>query len=203
MPLLDQGPAPAPELDPFTLRRAAEGDKRAFRHLVETYEAKVRAVVGRMWLGRSRHEVDDLCQECFLRVYRALPGFDPDGTARLSTWILTIATRLTIDELRKRRPVTHAASLDTAVTSPVAPASSGADACLRRTRLRRAMHDALLALKPEHRAIFVLHVFEGLSYVEISVALEVELGTVKSRLGRARARLRRELAPLKEEMNHV
>src|SRR5438270_2065612 len=90
------------ELDELTLKRAQRGESAAFRRLVETYERGVFAILSRMLGPRGRrHRVEDLAQETFLRVYRALPGWVPDGPARLSSWILTIATRLAIDELQK------------------------------------------------------------------------------------------------------
>ncbi len=189
----ESAPSSAPELDELGLHAAARGDRRAFRRLVECYEGRVRALLTRMMVGRSRDLVDDLTQECFLRVFRALPGFDPRGRAKLSTWILTIATRLAIDELRRRRP-----QPDARVEETAAQGVGDADLALRRARLRRALVGAVASLSPDHRAVFVLHAFHGLAYAEIALALELELGTVKSRMGRARARMREALR--EEEM---
>jgi RNA polymerase sigma-70 factor (ECF subfamily) len=95
--------APA-ELDELTVARAQRGDDRARRELVLRYQRPVFALLSRMLHGRASHtSVEDLAQETFLKVFRALPGFDRQGSARLSTWILTIATNLAIDELRRRR----------------------------------------------------------------------------------------------------
>src|SRR5512138_1022401 len=91
-------------LDELTLRRAQKGDERAWRELVERYQAPVHALIWRLLAGRARHRVEDLVQETFVRVLRALPGFDLAGPAALSTWILTIATRLTLNELRRPEP---------------------------------------------------------------------------------------------------
>src|SRR5688572_7854193 len=88
-------------LDELTLRRAQRGDDRAWRELVERYEQPVHALIWRLLAGRARHRVEDLMQETFVRVLRALPNWDLAGTASLQTWILTIATRLTLNELRK------------------------------------------------------------------------------------------------------
>lgn len=93
---------PGRELDPATLARARNGDPIAFRAFVVRYERPVFALLSRL-MGRGR-EVEDLAQETFLRAFRALPGFDPDGPARVSTWLLTIATRLALDARKKRRP---------------------------------------------------------------------------------------------------
>src|SRR5512143_4044866 len=83
------------ELDRATLLRCKAGDPMAFRALVARYERPVFALLSRI-VGRGP-EVEDLAQETFLRAHRALPRFDLDGPARVSTWLLTIATRLALD----------------------------------------------------------------------------------------------------------
>jgi RNA polymerase sigma-70 factor (ECF subfamily) len=96
-------PTDAPvELDAETLGRAQQGDRGARRALVERYERPVFALVSRL-LRAEPAGWEDIAQETFLRVFRELPRFVHTGQARLSTWILTIATRLSIDRLRKER----------------------------------------------------------------------------------------------------
>src|SRR5262252_7490429 len=91
------------EIDDVTLARAQRGEAAAWRSLVEHYQRPVFALLSRMLAPSGRATlVEDLAQETFLRAFRALPAFDHAGRARLSTWILTIATRLGIDELRRR-----------------------------------------------------------------------------------------------------
>src|SRR5512138_3637064 len=92
---------PAEPLDELTLRRAQRGDERAWRDLIERYQHPVTALIWRLLAGRARHRVEDLVQETFVRVLRALPGFYPGGPAALLTWMLTIAARLAINELRR------------------------------------------------------------------------------------------------------
>src|SRR5438132_4247138 len=95
---------PPTELDEITLARAVRGDAAATRALVVLYEVRVFALVSRMVGGRARATVEDIAQDTFVAVFRRLGGFDPRGGAKLSTWILTIAARRAIDELRRRRP---------------------------------------------------------------------------------------------------
>ena len=91
----------ARELDDLTLHRAQRGDHAAFRQLVERYERPVWELVWRLVAPSGfAARAEDLTQETFLRVYRALHAFDPAGAARLSTWIFTIASRLALNELR-------------------------------------------------------------------------------------------------------
>ena len=87
--------------DELTIRRAQKGEERAWRELIERHQQSVHALIWRLFAGRARHRVEDLVQETFVRVLRALPGFEPRGAASLATWILTIATRLALNELRR------------------------------------------------------------------------------------------------------
>jgi RNA polymerase sigma-70 factor, ECF subfamily len=175
------------ELDELTVARAQRGSTRARRILVERYQRPVLALVSRMLRGYGDSGlVEDVAQETFLRVFRALPGFDRNGPARLSTWILTIASHRTIDELRRRR--LELRSLDAAGQEPEGDAR--ADESTERRMLARLIDRAVGDLAPEYKAAFVLREYHGLEYSEIAAALEIDLGTVKSRLNRARRRLR-------------
>lgn len=179
--------SPAREIDDVTLARARRGDAAACRALVVCYQRAVFAHLSRM-VGPSGQAalVEDLAQETFLRVFRALPSFSPTGPARPSTWILTIATRVAIDLLRKARPQV---SLEHAELS----SSERTDAGAERRQLRDRLERALDTLSPEMRAAFVLRAFHEWSHDEIAAALEVEVGTVKSRISRARERLKQAL----------
>lgn len=185
--------APRPhdgEIDAGTLRLAAAGDPGAARTLVETYQRRVFALTSRMLAGRGRATIEDAAQDTFLEVFRRLAGFRPDGPARLSTWILTIAARRAIDELRRQRPALLA---DLEASGEVRGDARGDDRTIRR-ELVAAIERALRDLSPELRAAFLLREYHGLDYAEIASALAIDLGTVKSRLSRARAALRELLA---------
>lgn len=183
-------PAAPPELDELTLRRAQLGDQAAFRELVERYQRPVYDLLWRMVEqcgGEQR--VEELTQETFLRVYRALARFDRHGPALLSTWILTIASRLALNDLRRRVPpmLPLERATDLAGSAP-------ADAAAERARLAALVRAVLVGLSPDHRAVLILREYHDLSYAEIAAALELDPGTVKSRLSRAREALRRALA---------
>lgn len=91
------------ELDDLTLERARRGEPQATLALVQRYQGAVFALLSRMLRPSGLGDrVEELAQECFLRVFASLDRFRPGGPARLSSWILTIASRLTIDELRRR-----------------------------------------------------------------------------------------------------
>jgi RNA polymerase sigma-70 factor (ECF subfamily) len=180
----------AGDLDDVTLARAQRGDRDAFRRLVERYERPVFALLSRM-LYRSGREflVEDLAQETFVRVFRGLPDFGRDGRMNLLAWILTIATRLAIDELRKRAMAT--APLDHTLV-----AAERADGDSERAQMAQAIARAVAQLSPEFRATFLLREVHDMDYESIAAALGVDVGTVKSRLNRARQTLRRALAEM-------
>lgn len=174
-----------PGVDELTLARARRGDVAAQTQLIQAHEAKVFALLGRM-LGRGSPHLEDLAQETFLKALRALPSFDPAGRATLSTWILTIATRLAIDALRRERRW--------ATEDEVERADLGAVERLEHRELAAHVEAALSTITPEGRAILILRAHDDLDYPEIAAALDLEVGTVKSRLSRARAALKRALS---------
>lgn len=193
------------ELDELTLRRAQRGEAAACRALVEHHQAAVFALLGRMLGGGRGALVEDLAQETFLAVFRRLADFAPAGPARLSSWILTIASRRAIDELRRRGPgwATPISAEDVIAAEGDAGrderAAGRGDAALERKRLAAAIEQALAELSPPYRAAFVLYELHGLEHAEIASALEIDAGTVKSRLSRARAALRAALVELHHE----
>jgi len=168
-------------LDELTLRRAQRGDERAWRDLVARYQQPIHALIWRLLAGRARHRVEDLVQETFVRVLRALPAFDLAGPASLSTWMLTIATRLALNELR--RPEHGSIEVE-----PIA--NERTDDPVERRRLGAAIAAGVAALPDAQRAVLVLREYHDLDYQEIADVLELDLGTVKSRLARARTALR-------------
>jgi RNA polymerase sigma-70 factor (ECF subfamily) len=132
----------------------------------------------------SLAEVEELAQETFVRVYRALPRFVPEGPGRLTRWVLTVTTRVGIDVLRSRRLMLE--PLDDDGAPPPAAALDEAT----RQYLGGAIARAVAALPAPRRAAFVLREYYGFELTEIAALLEIEPGTVKSRLSRARAALR-------------
>lgn len=182
------------ELDEITLRRAQRGDEDACRALVVCYQRAVFALLGRM-LGPGRQGlVEDLAQDTFLQVFRALASFAPLGPAKLSTWILTIASRRAVDALRKHPPVTEPLEPETMD----APGGERGDDAMRRRQVAAAIERALADLGPAYRAAFLLREYHDLDYGEIARALDIDLGTVKSRLARARAALRQALEEVRD-----
>lgn len=181
------------ELDDLTLTRAQRGEEPAWRALVQRYQRPVFALLARMLSPVARRDlVEDLAQETFLRAFRALPTFDRAAPGRLSSWLLTIATRLALDELRRRRPLPgtlQEVHFQAAGMSPPSHPTSPDHRLLNKVLTR-----AVEALSPDHRAVILLRDVHELAYEEIATALALSVGTVKSRLSRARAELRAALA---------
>jgi RNA polymerase sigma-70 factor (ECF subfamily) len=191
MPAMLAEDTPGDELDPGLLSRCQEGEPAALRAFVEHHERAVFALLSRI-IGQHP-EVEDLAQETFVRAIRALPGFELAGAARLSTWLLTIATRLALDVCRKRareRRWWLAEPFSAAASVPVATPESE----LQRAELRGAIGSAIASLPNDQRAAFVLAEFHGFALEDIATALQVPKSTVKTRLFRARAKLSRALA---------
>jgi RNA polymerase sigma-70 factor (ECF subfamily) len=172
------------ELDGETLARARAGDPRAFRALYEHHADAVHSFLRRML--HQGPAAEDALQDTFLRVLRALSGFDPRGPARLSTWIFTIARRVALTAL-EHRPL-----------EPAAPAAAAPE-----PELRLALEAAVAALPDVLRSTFVLRQGCDLSYEEVAVVEGIDVGTVKSRLHRARAALQAALAdPASDRRDH-
>ena len=176
------------ELDELTLVRARRGDQAAARALFDHYHRQVFAFLWRMLSPHATQAaVEDLTQDAFLRAFAALPRFAPEGPARLSSWLLTIATRVALNELRrrKRRPD---ATVD--VDLVAVPGGARPDESASRRALGALVARAIGELSDDFRAVIVLREYHDQSLDEIARALEIPVGTVQSRLARARAALR-------------
>ena len=172
---------------------AKKGDQDAFSQLVEANQNKIYSLALRM--TGSPEDGADLAQEAFLRAWRSLPSFQEESS--FSTWLYKLTSNLCIDFLRKekrRKAVAITVSLDDDQDeSPpveVPDHRFTPEAEVERRELRAAMSRALKTMSEEHRQILILREVEGLSYTEIAQLLDVEEGTVKSRLARARISLR-------------
>jgi RNA polymerase sigma-70 factor (ECF subfamily) len=151
---------------------------------VIAYQHRVFAVAART-LG-NRAEAEEIAQEVFVRVHRAIGGFR--GDAKLSTWIYSITSRLCLNRLATtERRLTRE---DDETLARVPSGSPDAAEELERRQLQTALHQAIAALPEDRRIVVVLRDVEGLSYEEIAQALDLELGTVRSRLHRARLELK-------------
>jgi RNA polymerase sigma-70 factor (ECF subfamily) len=172
---------------PRFLDRLRAGDAPAFEELVMTYQHRVFGVALRM-LG-NRAEAEDVAQEAFVRAHRALGAFR--GDAKLSTWLYSITSRLCLNRLASGERRMARQGEDALLR--LSDAGPRPDAALERRELETALGRAIAELPEDRRIVVVLRDIEGLSYEEIAQVLELELGTVRSRLHRARAELKEKL----------
>ncbi len=173
--------------DQDLIRTALEGSESAFGALVDRYKDRVARLLGRYC--RDAIECEDLAQEVFLKVFRKLHTFQHESA--FFTWVYRIAVNAATDHLsraghRRLRLVDEPSVLDGGgdqdVHDPATPLVAAELATVT-----RAIVDSL----PEKfRTILVLREFEDLSYTEIARVLQIQLGTVESRLFRARQRFK-------------
>ena len=173
-------------------RRAKEGDQGAFERLVMDNQNRVYSLALR--LCGDREAAADLAQEAFIKAWQGLGSFQ--GESSFATWVYRLATNLCIDYLRKkkrREGVEPSVSLDDSDSGWAEPADRESDPqlVLERSERGRALARGLASLPGWQRQVLVLRELSGLSYQEISQALDVDLGTVKSRIARARLSLRK------------
>lgn len=192
----DSSPA-LTEPEAALIRRAQKGATVSFDRLVDAYYSTVYNIAYRM-LGDSQTAAD-ATQVAFLKAFEALPGFR--GDAAFKTWLYRIVVNVCLDEIRRRehQPLSLTTEEDEGEPPLVerdVPDESDEPAGLVEQRERQEIvHLALARLPEDFRAIIVLYDLNGLSYQEIGEALQIPLGTVKSRLNRARHALREQLEP--------
>jgi len=140
-------------------------------------------------IAGNNRDADDACQEAMIKIVRNLPRFD--GRSSFPTWAYRIATNASLDELRKRRrrPALHIVEGDGASEPPDMRASQRVEV----VGDRLLIDDALAELPDDLRVAVVLRDVADLDYGEIAAALDIPLGTVKSRIARGRTALARRL----------
>jgi RNA polymerase sigma-70 factor, ECF subfamily len=179
--------------DEELVARSIGGDANSFNELIKRWERPIYALAYRQ-IGREE-DARDVCQETFLRAYRALNGFR--GQAKFSSWLYRIALNLCRDWLRRERRtpvVTVSEDVDLIeLASKLEPSESIEDRVARHD-LSRAVERAMAVLPEEQRTAILLKEYHGLTFQEIADLVGCPLSTVKTRLYQGLAVLRRELA---------
>lgn len=166
--------------EPEVINQVHQGNQEAFTQLVEKYNRPVFNLCYRM-LGEPA-EAEDIAQETFLRVYKNINKYD--AKRPFSTWLLSIAAHLCIDQLRKRHmPII---SMDTTTEQEPADGSPGPEAMYYRNEEHQQVQALLKTLNPQDRAAVVMYYWYDFSYDEIARSLSMTSSAVKSRLHRAR-----------------
>lgn len=178
------------EQEYLIVQQVLKGDVNAFEELVLEYEKKVYNVALRI-LGNSE-DAADMTQEAFIKAFNSLSGFR--GDSKFSVWLTRIVSNLCLDFLRSRsrRPTVSLSVEDDEgddVQLDIADVSQSPELLLERSLTRESVRRGLKALPEEYREILLLREIQGLSYDEIAEALNIEVGTVKSRIFRGRKKL--------------
>ncbi len=182
--------------DRLLIERSQKGERDAFDTLMRKHERRAYQYAFR--LTGNAEVACDVVADAFIRVYNALPNFK--GQSAFTTWLYRILTNCYLDQ-RKRERARPAVSLEATLTTEEGdlerqiedPGASPLEAAERGERERR-VEKAVAELPEYQQAMIVMYHGEMLSYEEIAEALDLPIGTVKSRLNRARLSLRDRLA---------
>ena len=178
------------EQDALIIERIRAGDENAFEEIVISYQKRIYSLCYRM--TGNEQDAYDLAQEVFLRVYRNLQGFKGDSS--FSTWIYRITSNICVDHLRrsKRAKVISLTPADDEAAEVALPDDTySPEKSYSKREIAEVITKALESLSNDHRQMIILRDINQLTYDEIGEILELEPGTVKSRIFRAREQLRR------------
>lgn len=178
------------------IERCLKGDQAAWSEIVARNWRKVFNVAYR-FVGRHE-EAEDLTQEIFLKIFRALHTFD--RRANFQTWLISISRNFCIDHYRSRRKErdTIAGDVDASTLSPVSK-ERGPQSLMEQRDLRDLIRTALDGLPSTLREAVVLRDLQEFSYHEIAERLGLPEGTVKSRINRGRSELAARLKQLQDQ----
>lgn len=197
--------AVATDSDLMLVERTVAGDQKAFELLVIKYQRRIQRLIGRM--VRDVDLVEDIAQETFIRAYKALHQFR--GDAQFYTWLYRIAVNTAKKSLMElKRDLTVSDSFfksdddDETKTSRIEPMADETPETVYAAKEIAAMVNRALAELPEDlRQAVTLREIEGLSYEEISAAMNCPIGTVRSRIFRAREAISAKVKPMLENQS--
>lgn len=178
--------------DPILIERSQAGDRAAFDLLIRKHERRAYQYAYR--LTPNADEAMDIVADAFVRVFNALPNFR--GQSAFTTWLYRIITNCYLD-LKKKDKSSRTVSLDAPadheggeLERQIGDEDSSPDIEVERNERERIVQVAIHKLPEYQRAMLVMYHVEQLSYEQIAEALDLPIGTVKSRLNRARISLR-------------
>ena len=203
IPQIPDGPALATDSDLLLVQRTVAGDQRAYGLLVLKYQRRIERLVGRM--VRDAELVEDIAQETFIRAYRALHQFR--GDAQFYTWLYRIAVNTAKKALvdMRRNPVISENALrsgadddETSLLDRELSTDETPETVMAAKEIAQTVNAAMESLPEDLRQAVTLREIEGLSYEEISEAMNCPIGTVRSRIFRAREAISAKVRPLLE-----
>jgi len=181
--------------DAELVQQVINGNNNAFRFLVSKHQRLVLHVVGRV--VQQQDEVEDICQEVFIKVFKTLNRFR--GDSRLSTWIAKIAYNTSITHIRKRNRRGEQ-SYDEQPGLIIAEEDKGLNQySVEKEEAKRYLLECIEQLPVNYRTVLTLFHLEEFSYKEIEQITEMPEGTIKSYLSRARKILKEKLEKVIEK----
>jgi len=177
--------------DAVLVRRALAGDAAAYGVLVDEHRGRVFSLALRM-LG-DRASAEDVASEAFLRAWDALARYDPARS--FATWVVTIASRLCLDALRRRRWLGDPPREDRERAAP----GPGPEAAAVASGFAARVRDAVGLLPERERMAVMLRHLEDMSYAEVAAAMRIPIGTAKTLAFQGRRKLAESLRHLDEE----
>ncbi|MBM3239914.1 RNA polymerase sigma factor [Candidatus Poribacteria bacterium] len=184
--------------DEILIAQFKDGDQNAFSTLMTKYKSLLFSYVRRK-VG-DNDDAEDITQEVFVKVYRALPNWQP--RASFQTWLYTIARNRCTDYHRARTR-RQFQSLDDdeefTLTPPATDIYSDPEKMAEESELGRIISEAIEQLSPKQKEVFRLHHYQGLQIKEIAETLGMADGSVKVHHHRAMKKLKKILAPLRDK----
>lgn len=175
-------------ITPELIQQAVSGSQQAFRVIVEANQGFVYAVAFRF--VNDEHEAEDITQEVFVRLWKNLHTYKPE--VKLTTWLYKIVTNRCLDFLKSRHGRQRKNKVEVDKGSLAQDHSTPEKEFLQQ-EFKRIIHEAAEELTPKQKAVFILRDLEGLTPEEVSEALNMSAGNVKSNLFHARQKMTEKL----------
>jgi RNA polymerase sigma-70 factor, ECF subfamily len=185
-------------ITPELIQEAARGSQQAFRAIVEVNQGFVYAVAFRF--VNDAHEAEDITQEVFLRLWKNLHTYKPE--VKLTTWLYKIVTNRCLDFLKSKHGSQRKNAVDVNKQLHLA-AHSTPERAYQQEELIKIIHAAADELTPRQKAVFILRDLEGLSPEEVSEALSMSAGNVKSNLFHARQKITSKLKTIYQTTDKI
>jgi RNA polymerase sigma-70 factor (ECF subfamily) len=184
---------PKQELEPLEverelIRKAKQGNLYSFERLVKKYQKKMYGLAFRM--TKNHDSADDLAQETFVKAFTSIKSFREDYS--FYPWIFKICMNLSINYLKRKKFMVSESELEPYKLEDK-EATGDPMSQLMRDELMDKIERSIHKLPPPFKAVFILKVYEELSYEQIAKSLNISVGTVMSRLFRAREKLQKSL----------
>lgn len=172
---------------------SVSGDIEAFETLIQSHQKKVYNIALRM--TKNHEDAQELAQDAIVRAFTSIGKFRGDSS--FSTWLYRITMNVCTDFLRKRSKAVlismeqGAVANDNQQAIQIEEEAPGPDELAEKNQLKKLVRDAMDSLSDEHRQVLIFRDIMDMSYKEIADTLNVNEGTIKSRINRARAGLKK------------